>query len=134
MPWDSGNSRTNGWQAGNYWSVRCPGDVVDATAAPEGQRNEEMGEVSPSPETIASAMALAQRVRDLGLHLGDIMVSGISLGLPNGEAGGPVFGSGNIEALMQGKNLIGKLPAEAIEAQLEQNVVQAPIAVERFRR
>eukprot|EP00966_Prymnesium_polylepis_P029219 678732-Prymnesium_polylepis.1 len=65
---------------------RGPPSSVDATAAPEGQRNsDETGEVYPNPETLASAMALAQRVRDLGLHLGDIMVSGLSLGLPNGE-------------------------------------------------
>lgn len=109
-----------------------PPSSADATAPPEGQRNEETGEVCPSPETLASAKALAQRVRDLGLHLGDVMVTGISLGLPNGETGGAVFAADNLDALMQGKNFIGKLPAEAIQAQLDRNVVQARRALNKI--
>lgn len=105
-----------------------PASSVDATAAPpEGQRNEETGEVYPDYETLASSLALAQRVRNLGLHLGEIEVIGISAGLPNGETGTPVFTSNNIDALMDGKNLIGKLPQEAIQAQLDRNVVQAAV-------
>ncbi|KAL1522032.1 hypothetical protein AB1Y20_021677 [Prymnesium parvum] len=104
--------------------AKRPPSCTDATAPPEGQRNEETGEVFPTPETLASMVALAQRVRDLGLHLGDIVVTGVSLGLPNGETGAPVFGPGNVEALMEGKNLIGKLPPAAIQAQLDRNVVQ----------
>ena len=130
-PADSSTSEEKASSVGDPLTVKlahlstpttAPTKASDATAAP--QRNEETGEVFPSAEAYASAMALAQRVRDLGLYLGDIMVSGISLGLPNAESGLPVFAPGNIDALMQGKNLIGKLPPEAIQAQLDRRVVQ----------
>lgn len=97
----------------------------DATAGPATLKGEETGYASAaSAECLASAMALAQRVRDLGLHLGDIVVSGISVGLPNGETGRPVFDPGNLPALMRGENLISSLTPEMTQAQLDRNVVQ----------
>ena len=61
-------------------------------------------------------MALAQRVRDLGLHLGEIVVSGVSIGLPNGVSGKAVFDPENLHALARGDNLIGVLPDTMIQA------------------
>ena len=72
----------------------------------------------------ASLLALARRVRALGVHLGDAVVSGVSLGLPNGLSGRPVFDASNADALMRGENLIGPLPNAALQKQLARNVVQ----------
>ena len=72
----------------------------------------------------ASLLALARRVRALGVHLGDAVVSGVSLGLPNGLSGRPVFDASNADALMRGENLIGPLPDAALQKQLARNVVQ----------
>ena len=105
--------------------MTAPTKAPSADMTAPVQRNEETGEVLPSVEEHASAMALVQRVRDLGLHLGDVVVTGISIGLPNAESELPVFSPGNIAALMEGKNFIGKLPAQAIQAQLNRRVVQA---------
>lgn len=86
---------------------------------------EETGSLeSPSSEGTASALALAQRVRDLGLHLGDILVTGISLGLPNSETGRTVFHKDNMSALMRGDNFIAGLPTALLQAQLDRHVVQ----------
>lgn len=82
------------------------------------------GAAVPSAECVASALALAQRVRDLGLHLGEVVVTGVSVGLPNGESGRAVFDAGNLHALMSGENLIGDLPAAMKQAQLDRHVVQ----------
>ena len=104
---------------------------LDATASPEAGtaitlRSDETSSLleTPSAECVASAMALAQRVRDLGLHLGDVSVTGVSFGLPNARSGRAVFAADNAERLMSGDVFIGALPAEMLEAQLERNVVQ----------
>ena len=72
-----------------------PPPSLDATRAPtqyddKGENtSDETGHAGAvSAECFASALALAQRVRDLGLHLGDVVVSGVSAGLPNGESAG----------------------------------------------
>ena len=85
----------------------------------------ETGLVDQPDNALASAIALVQRVKALGLHLGDVMVSGISLGLPNASSSRGVFSTDNIEALMAGHNCIHPLPPEALQAQLDRNIVQA---------
>ena len=105
--------------------AKPPSSAGDATASPVILKSEETGYAGDaSPECLASAMALAQRVRDLGLHLGEIVVSGVSIGLPNGVSGKAVFDPENLHALARGDNLIGVLPDTMIQAQLDRNVVQ----------
>jgi len=105
---------------------RAP-ESVDATASPlscaDGLKSEETCSAT-GLNTIASAMALVQRVRALGLHLGDIVVTGISVGLPNAETGRAVFDKNNFHALMQGENFISSLPHSMLQAQIDRNVVQ----------
>lgn len=105
---------------------RAP-ESVDATASPlscaDGLKSEETCSAT-GLNTIASAMALVQRVRALGLHLGEIVVTGISVGLPNAETGRAVFDKNNLHALMQGENFISSLPHSMLQAQLDRNVVQ----------
>lgn len=97
----------------------------EATATPTTKLDETVSApTGPSAEMVASAMALAQRVRDLGLHLGEVVVSGVSVGLPNAATGKAVFDPSNLDALMRGENCIGPLPAALVQAQLEQRVVQ----------
>uniref|UniRef100_A0A7S2ILQ0 beta-ketoacyl-[acyl-carrier-protein] synthase I n=1 Tax=Haptolina brevifila TaxID=156173 RepID=A0A7S2ILQ0_9EUKA len=103
---------------------RAPASA-DATAPPPVSKSEETGSVeATNSEAVASALALAQRVRDLGLHLGEVVVTGISFGLPNAETGRAVFDRNNLLALMRGDNFIGPLPASLLQAQLDRNVVQ----------
>lgn len=102
---------------------------VDATASPleagSLSKSEETGTLeAPSSDCVASALALVQRVRNLGLHLGEVVVSGVSIGLPNAETGRAVFDSENMNALMRGENFIGSLPEHLLHAQLDRNVVQ----------
>ena len=105
---------------------RAPASV-DATASPTTLvKGEETGYAggTATAETLASAMSLVQRVRDLGLHLGDVVVTGYSLGLPNAETGRAVFAEDNVERLMRGDNLISRLPPDMMQAQLDRHVVQ----------
>ena len=100
---------------------------VNETASPTTlMQGEETGSLidAASAERLTSALALTQRVRDLGLHLGDVVVSGISVGLPNGETGRAIFDSDNMQSLMRGDNLISELSNEMLQAQLERNIVQ----------
>ena len=105
---------------------RAPPSVNETASPTTLIRGEETGSLidAANAERLTSALALAQRVRDLGLHLGDVVVSGISVGLPNGETGRPVFDPGNVQSLMRGENLISKLPEAMLQAQLSRNVVQ----------
>jgi len=77
------------------------------------------------PETPAT-LALAQRVKALGLHLGEVCVSGIAIGLPNGgtPSGRRVFDDAGLDELFSGVNMIHGLPPHLLQAQLERNVVQ----------
>ena len=59
-----------------------------------------------------------------GIHLGDIVVTGFSIGLPNASTGRAVFDPSNAEALMRGESFIGSVPAPLMQAQLDRNVVQ----------
>lgn len=107
---------------------------ADPTGAPPSCKSEETGSAdSPTAECVTSALALTQRVRDLGLHLGDIVVTGLSIGLPNALTGRPVFDEANLSLLMRGDNLIGPLPGDMLQAQLDRNVVQVHKAADGTR-
>lgn len=107
---------------------------ADPTGAPPSCKSEETGSAdSPTAECVTSALALTQRVRDLGLHLGDIVVTGLSIGLPNALTGRPVFDEANLSLLMRGDNLIGPLPEDMLQAQLDRNVVQVHKAADGTR-
>lgn len=88
---------------------------------------------APSAECIASALALTQRVRDLGLHVGDVVVTGLSIGLPNAETGRAVFDAANMDMVMRGDNMISALPEAMLQAQLDRNVVQVQKAPDGSR-
>lgn len=75
------------------------------------------------PET-PTTLALAQRVEALGLHLGDICVTGISVGLPNGCSRRRVFDPSALDDLFSGQTMIGPVPHSLLTAQLDRNVVQ----------
>lgn len=79
---------------------------------------------APGAEVVSSAFALVQRVRALGLHLGDVLVTGMSIGLPNASTGRAVFSEENIDALMRGDSMIGALPQDVLQQQLDKKIVQ----------
>ena len=106
----------------------CPTSDVTAT----GGKTDETGQGpaaskdgdAPAADIVASAFAVVERVRALGLHLGDIHVTGISVGLPNAVSGRAVFSDENLGSILRGESLIGELPGAALQAQLDRNIVQ----------
>ena len=110
-------------------ATASPGEAADPTSA-SSNCLEMLGcrfqAEAPHAERVISALELVKRVQDLGLHLGEVVVSGISIGLPNAESGGerPVFAADNLESIMRGDNHIGRLPERQLQAQLDSNVVQ----------
>jgi len=113
-------------------STACPPPVEATAANAVSSSRDETG----TAETNPASLALARRVRALGLHLGDSFVSGISVGLPNSASGRRVFDSTNLQALLRGESLIEPLPRSLVQAQLARNVVQVSKSPtgERLRR
>ncbi|HLE97332.1 MAG TPA: acyltransferase domain-containing protein, partial [Candidatus Thermoplasmatota archaeon] len=70
----------------------------------------------------AAANAVEERVRELGLELDDIVVSGASIGLP-GRAH-RVFDDGNFDRIFRGESGIDRLDEGIERAMLEKNVVR----------
>ena len=114
--------------------VDCPTTTSDVTPTGVAGKTDETGhgpavskmeqDGTPPADIVASAFAVVERVRALGLHLGDIHVTGVSVGLPNEVSGRPVFDKDNLDSLLRGESLIGVLPSTTLRAQLERNIVQ----------
>ncbi len=77
---------------------------------------------APRPREGTGGAADASLIERWGLHLGPIVVSGIAAGTPG--AWDRVFREDNLDNIIRGQNLIGKLSDADLQRQIDKNIVR----------